>query len=505
MRDIVGYASSMLLALVLACTPHEIPPPQVPACPAAPDEVAGRVFADGDGDGVLDPGEVGVSDVSVSDLAVVVRTDADGCFALPNTADWVTVTQPAGWRLAVKPDGRPDHYRSADGSLDFPLTPVDEPPVLELALVADPQMRTRSEVRWAREGLSALDEDPVDYVLVLGNVMSDDLTLLDSWLEAAGTLGAPVLHVVGNHDLDLAAPDDPLRQWTQRVAPPWYSVDLGQAHLVVLDSVQVVSLVDGELDYAGGLGDAQLSWLAEDLAYVPADRLLILAMHIPVASSEPPPRGQVVDSEALYRVIEGRPALLLGGHAHLQEHHWAGVEHGFSEEVPQRVVTALSGSWWSGPRGADGAPVSIQRDGTPRGWHRLRLEGGTWTERWVPSDPASGQLHVVWPRSGTVADARARGVVVNVHGGGPDSRVRVQVDDGAWHVLDRREEVDDSVAALFAGPSWGGLRAVKSTHLWVGELPAAGRTQGAHRLTVEVSDPGWGEAVHTERLPYALW
>src|SRR3546814_15518100 len=58
----------------------------------------GTVFEDGNGNGVRDAGEAGIAGVAVSDGRQVVRTDAQGRYALPILAGQaIFVLQPVGW------------------------------------------------------------------------------------------------------------------------------------------------------------------------------------------------------------------------------------------------------------------------------------------------------------------------------------------------------------------------------------------------------------------------
>ena len=38
------------------------------------------------------------------------------------------------------------------------------------------------------------------------------------------------------------------------------------------------------------------------------------------------------------------------------------------------MLTTVSGNWWSGPFDAEALPVSVQRHGTPKGYHRLLVD-----------------------------------------------------------------------------------------------------------------------------------
>src|SRR3546814_10517830 len=68
----------------------------------------GTVFEDGNGNGVRDAGEAGIAGVAVSDGRQVVRTDAQGRYALPMLAgQTIFVIQPVGWTAPGGADGQP--------------------------------------------------------------------------------------------------------------------------------------------------------------------------------------------------------------------------------------------------------------------------------------------------------------------------------------------------------------------------------------------------------------
>jgi 3',5'-cyclic AMP phosphodiesterase CpdA len=81
-------------------------------------------------------------------------------------------------------------------------------------------------------------------------------------------LGAPAYALPGNHDVGSG-----LHRHFGVPEPVWYSVDLGQLRLVVLDST-----IPGE--DPGALGPEQLDWLDAELAAAP-DALTLVAMHHP--------------------------------------------------------------------------------------------------------------------------------------------------------------------------------------------------------------------------------
>ena len=86
------------------------------------------------------------------------------------------------------------------------------------------------------------------------------------------------------------------------------------------------------------------------------------------------------------------------GHLHATEHHYLGEAEGFTGPQPHHhhVLTAASGSWWSGPADHRGIPFADSVDGTPNGFHVLAVSGNRYVTRFVPAvGKAVAQLRVL--------------------------------------------------------------------------------------------------------------
>ncbi|HSN55268.1 MAG TPA: calcineurin-like phosphoesterase C-terminal domain-containing protein, partial [Candidatus Sulfomarinibacteraceae bacterium] len=340
-------------------------------------------------------------------------------------------------------------------------------------------------------------------------------------------IGVPWYHVPGNHDMNYLAADDDhaLETFRRLFGPPYYSFDYGRVHFVVLDTVHYLGTSQGSEDpdplgvgsYEGRLGARQLAWLANDLRLVPADRLIVLAMHIPLGSPLDPdsPSINVLDRRELFEILAGRDRLLaLAGHMHIADHTYFGRDDGFDGPEPLHLHTlsAVSGSWWSGPLDERGVPVSLQRDGSPRGYSIMQVEGDRASLRFqATGKPADHQMRITldtgFPRQQIEIRRHSRhgellgnrieleqlystSVLVNLFDGGPRSTVELSVDDGPPVVMERVVRTDPFVEELFQRSqatlkSW--VRAVPSTHLWSAPLPTD-LAPGPHRLSVRATD-----------------
>ena len=59
-------------------------------------------------------------------------------------------------------------------------------------------------------------------------------------------------------------------------------------------------------------------------------------------------------------------------------------------------MTAVSGSWWSGPYDHRGIAVADSRDGSPNGYHVLSIDGQSYSTQFQPAnEPNSRQMRIV--------------------------------------------------------------------------------------------------------------
>src|SRR5258706_7287570 len=89
------------------------------------------------------------------------------------------------------------------------------------------------------------------------------------------------------------------------------------------------------------------------------------------------------DASELIKIIGDRPSVSFSGHTHTTEHHYFGFENPMAARRPHHhhVMTALSGSWWSGPYDHRGVAVADFPDGNPNRFHILSVDGDRLTTR----------------------------------------------------------------------------------------------------------------------------
>jgi hypothetical protein len=453
--------------------------------------------------------DFGIRGVAVSNGRDVARTDWRGRYRLPVSDDTIVfVVKPGGFMTPVdenhlprsyyihKPDGSPRGLRfpgveptgPLPASVDFPLTRQHEPGNFEVLLFGDSQPYTIEEIdTLAHDVIEEVIGSEAAFGITLGDLVGDDLSLMEPLNRAVGLAGIPWYNIPGNHDMNIEATDDARADESfERVyGPGTYAFEYASAHFVMLDDVVYhgpLETGDSRQNYAGGLSPDQLSFLRNYLEDVPRDHLVVLAMHIPLAGPAPtvdvPQRGELFDA------IASHPHnVSISAHMHLQRNEFFGREDGYRGPEPHHhlVQGTTSGSWWLGARDEVGLPHAMMRDGTPNGYSILRVDGNRYSVRYkVARRPADHQMNVFAPDAVSAAEAGGTEVLVNVFAGSERTRVEMRLGTGGEWIplapalrpdpyfleLKRRESQAQPPPARTLPP------ADPSSHLWAGTLPA---------------------------------
>lgn len=525
-----------------------------------PETLVGAVFDDRDQDSTKDRNERGIAGVTVSNGHEVVTTDREGRYALPVRENMtVFVTQPAGWQVPVDenmvaqfhynhlPAGSPDLKYGGlkptgelPKAVNFPMTAskATKKKRQSCPIASDTQTYDMQQMAWARDGAVHDLMQRTDYggcgILMLGDNVGDDLSLYPELQSIYAEANGPIRAVVGNHDMDYDAPtpDHANDTFREHYGPSYYSYDVGEAHIVALDSIEY-PLEEGSRKYREEISQEQLDWLTADLAQVPRNKKIILATHAPIVDH----RDVVVDNAPeLYEVLDGYDVTTIGGHTHTLEHHrvgdrraeWtdAGVP---SLPADQLIAGAVSGGWYGGGLNEDGLPYAFGPDGHQPGVLTLELDGNDmqhrytirresedlqmavglntphwreWAEQaeaWREADKAGempwlGDEHIVsreelhsgesWITTNFYAGSTAADVQVSIDGKNAGTAAHTQPNRG--ETLRSGWEFSDPYAATRSLMTSGNVPK-SGSNIWRLELPAT-LEDGTHEITVTATD-----------------
>jgi len=475
----------------------------------------GVVYHDRNGNQRRDSGERGIRNVRVSNGRDVVETDWNGQYRLPVDEDTILfVIKPKGWRTPIdeyqlprfyyihKPKGSPRlKYPGVaptgplPESINFPLYPQKEPKKFRMILLGDTQVTNQREIDYlAHDIVEELLGVDAAFGLTLGDNANNDLSVFDSLARTLALTGIPWRYTLGNHDMNYDALTDELSDEAHErfFGPSYYSFDYGSVHFIVLNDVEWLGpSKKGGRNYRGGLGEAQLEFVQNDLARVPENRLVVLTMHIPLM--------QVRDREALYRLIEDRPyTLSLSAHYHTQRNEFFTAEDGWNGAEPHHhlINVTACGSWWSGAPDELGLPHATMADGAPNGYSILTFDGHAYSiEFKAARRPADYQMNIFAPEVVKAAQTDATEIFVNVFAGSERSRVEMRLgNQGTWIPLEKVMAKDPFFVALKemeerdTPPAGSKLpRPRDCWHLWRGTLPQR-LAPGAHLIHVRTSD-----------------
>ncbi len=493
-------------------------------------QVSGIVFHDRNNNGLFDKGEKGIPNVMVSNQLDVVKTNRKGEFSISLEAPaTLYVTKPAGWRFPINELNLPQFYlhHFPEGSpqlrfpgvaatqplperIEFPLIPGEHSKQFDVLVFSDPQPRNATEVDYIRDDVIAeLVHADADFCIALGDLLFDNLALFPRYNAVMSQLGLPVWNVAGNHDMNFDAADDrhSLETYKRYFGPEYYSFDEGDVHFVVMDNIEWTHDENGKGYYFGNFGEKQLQWLRNDLSFIPKNKLIVFAFHIPLWTQAGEHRSIVTaDRAEFFEILKERENLLiLNGHMHMLEHQFFGENDGWYGNKPlhQIITAAVSGSWWSGPKNEFEIPVATQRDGAPNGWHVFRFNGSAYTQDFVGAGhPADYQMRISAPLQGVfAADSLPDTMIVNLFNGHQGWKISWTIDGEPGAALENYFGIDPQAARLITKHpdmyrSW--IKPEPTHHLWKAPLPKS-LQPGIHRISVTVINPA-GKKYESHRL-----
>jgi hypothetical protein len=540
-RDIVRAGAVATVSLAAASLPGK------QAFAEGAPTISGVVFEDRSGTGRRQVGDRGIPGVLVSNGREVVRTDGGGHYTLPIDEEAIVfVIKPGGYAVPTNEDRLPQFYyihqpkgspaeldlrfRGIDptgplpDSIDFPLRKIDEPTTFDVLLFADPQPESDVELSFVRDDvINSVIGTQAAFGITMGDIMFDDLSLYGRHNNLFAQIGIPWYNVAGNHDLNFEAPDSKYSRETfkRTFGPTYYAFEYGNALFLMLDNVEYLGADANKANkngkYRGRIGEQQLTFVSNVLSATPTDRLVVIGLHIPLGTYVDPkdPVQNTADRPELLKLLSDRPhAVSFSGHTHTTEHHYFGAEDGYAGALPHHhhVLTAVSGSWWSGPFDHRGIAVADSRDGSPNGFHVLSIAGDRYTTRFIPAKEPNGRQMRIMIESGfhgadkeiyrdfrvgallgspiTHDAAFSAHVIVNFFDGGPRTTVEYQIGKRDPIKMQRDERLDPFVQEEFARNEatkkpW--VKAVSSSHIWTARLPPDLEV-GTHCLCVRVMD-----------------
>lgn len=481
----------------------------------APKRASGTVY-DASGGDLATSARCGIPGVMVSNGRDVALSDANGHWSLTvRDGDVIFLIKPAGFACTTppgaaggwylhQPDGTPAHLALAGEAIaptgplpetiDFALVRSDEPRRFEVLLAADTQPANERELHYAGRMIdAAMARCRPAFALSHGDVMADDLSLLPAYIAMIARTGIAWFHSPGNHDMNFDAPTEAhaFETWKRYLGPTCHALNYGGATFILLNNVAYASSAMRRMGgprYVGRIGADQLRFVRNVLRHTPCENLVVVSMHIPLESFDNPRSASdtTEDRGALLEILSSHPhSVSFAGHSHTTEHHYLGAGYGFGRAEPHHhhVLTAVCGSWWSGPSAALDVPLAVSRDGSPKGFHVLSVDGNAYTTRFESFEDACDGLARIYDGHGSGE------IVADVFDGGPRTEVLCEIDGAPRSAitLSRRRYTDRYAARVFAehaGLCKPWVSAAPSSHIFAADLPPPFALAAALRIRI---------------------
>ena len=369
--------------------------------------------------GVVKCGCKAIAGVAVTDGEQIVLTDENGVYNINSTKPYgvVYITTPSGYEPVAMDSVRQAFWArtSADATTlerhDFKLKKVNDSK-LSVIMFSDTHFCNdpkRNDFTHFRELImpsinkAASDADGYKLSICLGDITWDrfwyatgtDIECVPQHL-ADHNFPVPFYCVHGNHDYDpsIASTENPnttaIQRFCNTFGPTFYSMDKGGIHFVMLDNIvyknevkegqKMAKGVVGSRNYDLYVDDAQLAWLAKDLAAVEKSTPLIVCMHAPLFTYN-------VEGEQVYSFAEGKSELLLdlvkdfekvtffSGHSHRT----MSFTHPQYPNIKEYNITSVGGELWNSPNICG---LNIGEDGADAGFYLCSFEGDKLTKEW---------------------------------------------------------------------------------------------------------------------------
>ena len=208
---------------------------------------------------------------------------------------------------------------------------------LRVLVFGDPQVKLPQQVDYYRRDIvqPLQGRHAAQLGITLGDVVDDVPAMYPAVKAETARLGIPWLYAPGNHDVDPGATDDAgsLRNFRREIGPDSFIHEAGMANFVVLDDV--IALPGRKPAYIGGFREDQFALLEAGLPKLRKDRLLVLAVHIPLFEDGVKDSFRDADRARLFALLREFPhVLVLSAHSHAQRHVFHDARTGWLGAAP---------------------------------------------------------------------------------------------------------------------------------------------------------------------------
>lgn len=465
----------------------------------AQQNVSGYVFFDKNNNSQKDFDEQGIPNVSISNGIEVIQTDFNGKYNISLKENQILfVIKPANFDLPLdehkrpkfyyihKPNGSPNlKYKGSKPTgklprtLNFPLNLSKKETDFSIIVFGDTQVNNLKEIEYLKNSIikDAKNYKNIKFGITLGDLVNDNLKLLEPYSKVVSEINKPWFNVYGNHDMNLDAEHDDFADETFEATfgPTTFAFNQGNVHFIVLDNIEYPRKDEKE-GYIGSFTPSQLQFIENDLKYVDNNKLLVLFFHIPLLlqyedlpSMEDKFRKD--DRKKLFDLLKDYPnTISFAAHRHYQHQKYFDYNDGWMQDKPhhQVILGTTCGDFWSGSIDSknNNIPEATMRDGTPKGYAVVDFNDNKYTINYkVAGESESYKMKLYHPLKVRKAEWPNAALYVNFFMGDTYSKVFYQLNGGDWKSMKKVNEVDPSLNAER-------LKWEESTQLPIGNKPS---------------------------------
>lgn len=339
--------------------------------------------------------------IVVSDGQQCTVTDEDGCYWMASdlsSAKFVFPVLPADYEIQFGSTTTWCGYSKIDasksvGEYSFTLAPrTGSADAYTMLFLGDPQVmssRPHSITSWeyVTKGLkqyASTVSGPL-YQTILGDMVVNEIEVsgkADRYLSQLATAGVRSFHIPGNHDhvQDAVTYSESIEKYDQYFGPHTFAINIGKLHYIFFDTC-----IWENKTFTEGITDEAWQFIQSDLQYVPAGTPIMLCTHCPITKRHggniP---GQPQHMGDLVQLLNGREAIFWYGHLHFNVF-WNYTAAELAANAPglknldSHVVGRCGGCW--------ACSGEVGRDGSPRGFVEMTVNGSDYKWRYRSIDP----------------------------------------------------------------------------------------------------------------------
>lgn len=466
--------------------------------------VTGTVYNDINKNGIRDVSEKGLRNVPVSNGEEIVVTNKSGNYLIkalpgnsvfPVTSSGFVLSNP---HLKVQNSGfcyiSPIDSSSENVVADFALKAVPHQKNFRMAAVGDVQVDNYQEIKYTNQTFISemMRRNDIDFNLFLGDLVNDKPNFLPVVKDMLNQLPTHSWTVFGNHDRKTKTDLPQDIAYNQSFGASSYAFNYGDVHFLIINNI----MPKGKTGYEGGLSEKQLKFIANDLKFVPNEKLVVVSMHIPLDNT--------TNKDSLLRLLENhRQLFFITAHMHTTGRVFHKDNKG--RVIPELVAGAPCGAWWTGERDASGTPSGLMQCGSPRNYYILDFRKNKYNLKFKGIGLDESSQMDIWVSGQDTLDAHvpalaelpSNTIITNVFGGSDSTTVTLIVDDLQPVLMEKVSKVSPNVSRIAAmnkdevyPTSYSrkaALRKTPSPHIWKAVLPE-NLMKGAHSIRISAKD-----------------